>query len=328
MPAADILADVTATPPRMTLVLGEEELLVDRAIASVVAAARATEPDTEVTITAAASTTLDELAELLSPALFGGRRCLVLRDVQEAGKDLTAQLPGLLGAADDAVIVVTHNGGTRGKTLLSALSEGADAVVRCGKLTSARDRADFLTAEVNAAGRRIDARGVTALLGSVGTDLRELANVCAQLLADTTGTIGEAAVARYTRGRADATGFAVADRAVEGDLSGALEMLRWALATGVAPVLVTSSLAGNLRLIARVAGEGRGSPARIAKALGQPGWKVDKALRWSRGWTPAGLSTALRAVATADGEVKGAAADAGYAVERAVMTVAATRRGG
>lgn len=319
---------MTATPPRMTVVVGEEELLVDRAIASVAAAARSTDQDLEVTSATASSTTLAELAELLSPALFGSRRCLVLRDVQEAGKDLAARLPRLLAGAEDAVIVVTHNGGTRGKALLDGLSEVAETVVHCGKVSSARDRAEFVTAEVNAAGRRIDARGAAALVTSVGVDLRELANVAVQLLADTTGTIGEAAVSRYARGRADATGFAVADRAVEGDLSGALEVLRWALATGVAPVLVTSSLAGNLRLIARVAGEGRGSSARIAKALGQPGWKVDKALRWSRGWTPAGLSTALRAVATADGEVKGAAVDAGYAVERAVMTVAAARRGG
>lgn len=325
--APDILATVTAAPPRMTLAIGEEELLVERAIAAVVAAVRTMEPDAEVTAVTASTTTPGELAEVLSPGLFGGRRCLVLRDAQDAGKELSTQLPGLLASADQAVVVVTHNGSTRGKSLLGALSDMAEAVIRCGKLSSARDRADFITAEVNAAGRRIDAAGVAALLSSVGVDLRELANVAAQLLADTSGTIGEAAVTRHTRGRADATGFAVADRAVEGDLPGALEVLRWALGTGVAPVLVTSSLAGNLRLIGRVAGEGRGSSGRIAKALGQPGWKVDKALRWSRGWTPAGLSAALRAVALADGEVKGAAADPGYAVERAVLAVVMARRG-
>lgn len=322
---------MTAAPARLTLVVGDEEFLVERAVATVAAAVRALEPDADITDAPAASMTVGDLAGLLSPALFGGRRCLILRDAQEAGKEFAAALPGLLadndGADnDDAVLVVTHAGGTRGRALLDGLSEMASVVVRCGKLTTTRERAEFLAAEVNAAGRRIDAAAVDTLLTTVGTDLRELANACAQLLADTPGPITKSAVSRYSRGRADATGFAVADRAVEGDLGGALEVLRWASALGVAPVLVTSSLAANLRLIARVAGEGRGQPARVAKALGQPVWKVEKALRWSRGWTPAGLSIALRAVASADGDVKGAAVDADYAVERAVMIVTGARQ--
>lgn len=316
---------MTAAPPRLTLVVGDEELTVERAITAVLQAARAAEPDADVVETPVSALVADELLALLSPALFGGRRCLVLRDAQDAGKDLAVRLPALLAAAEDAIVVITHSGTSRGRQLLEGLTAAAGTVVRCGRLTSSRERADFIAAEVNAAGRRIDASAVAALLRTVGSDLRELANVCAQLVADTTGVIDEAAVARYTSGRADATGFTVADRAVEGDLAGALEVLRFASAVGVAPVLVTSSLAANLRLIARVAGEGRGQPGRIAKALGQPNWKVDKALRWSRGWTPAGLSSALRAVAAADGEVKGGAVDAGYAVERVVRLVVAAR---
>jgi len=64
----------------------------------------------------------------------------------------------------------------------------------------------------------------------VGSDLRELAAACDQLAADTDGLIDEPVVARYYRGRAEATGFTVADRAVEGHLAQALEQLRWALA--------------------------------------------------------------------------------------------------
>ena len=72
-----------------------------------------------------------------------------------------------------------------------------------------------------------------ALLDAVGNDLRELAAACGQLAADTSGVIDQAVVARYYRGRAEATGFSVADRAVEGRLAEALEKLRWALAVGV-----------------------------------------------------------------------------------------------
>jgi DNA polymerase-3 subunit delta len=59
-----------------------------------------------------------------------------------------------------------------------------------------------------------------------------------------------------------------------------------------------------------------------------PPWKVEKTQRQARSWRPEGLSTALQAVAVADGEVKGAATDAGYAVERALLAVVSARGGG
>jgi DNA polymerase-3 subunit delta len=83
---------------------------------------------------------------------------------------------------------------------------------------------------------------VRALIDALGSDLREIASACAQLAADTTGVIDQSVVARYYRGRAEASGFSVADRAVEGRLADALELLRWALAVGVAPVLISSGL--------------------------------------------------------------------------------------
>jgi len=314
--------------PPLTLVVGDEEVLVDRAVARVTAAVRAGDPQSDVLEVVGTALAPGELTGLLSPSLFGGARTLVLRDAQEIGKDLAAEVVRVLTAADaldDAVVVVTHAGGARGRALLDGLSAAGATVVRCARLTNPGDRVDFVRGEFGAAGRRIEAEAATALLASVGTDLRELATACAQLIADTAGTVVESTVSRYHRGRADVTGFAVADRAVEGDAAGAVEVLRWAQSTGVAPVLVTSSLAANLRLIARVAGEGRGSPLRIAKAIGAPVWKVEKALRWARGWTPGALSTAVRAVAVADGEVKGAAVDADYAVERVVRAVASAR---
>jgi DNA polymerase-3 subunit delta len=47
----------------------------------------------------------------------------------------------------------------------------------------------------------------------------------------------------------------------------------------------------------------------------------------ARGWDQGGLAAALKAVAVADAEVKGAADDAAFALERVVLTVARARRG-
>jgi DNA polymerase-3 subunit delta len=47
----------------------------------------------------------------------------------------------------------------------------------------------------------------------------------------------------------------------------------------------------------------------------------------ARGWDASGLAHALQAVALADAEVKGAADDAGFALERMVLAVSRARRG-
>src|SRR5262249_53756636 len=132
----------------------------------------------------------------------------------------------------------------------------------------------------------------------------------------------------YYRGRAESTGFAVADRAVEGDAAAAIETMRWAFATGLDPILVSSSLAANLRLIAQVAAAGQGSPDAVAGRLGMPPWKVRRAQSWLRRWRPDSLASAVRAVAIADADLKGAGDDAAYAVERAVLVVAAAAHSG
>jgi DNA polymerase-3 subunit delta len=53
-----------------------------------------------------------------------------------------------------------------------------------------------------------------------------------------------------------------------------------------------------------------------------PAWKVRRAQGWLRRWRPEALGDAVRAVALADADLKGAADDAAYAVERAVLAVA------
>jgi DNA polymerase-3 subunit delta len=140
--------------------------------------------------------------------------------------------------------------------------------------------------------------------------------------------VDEQLVARYYRGRAEATGFTVADRAVEGQLSKSLEQLRWALATGVSPVLICSALAQGVRLLGRVSSAPpRMSSNALAAEVGAPPWKIDRVKQQLRGWHPEGLARALHAVAEADAQVKGEATSAAYALERAIRRIVAARAG-
>jgi DNA polymerase III subunit delta len=313
----------------VTLVVGEEEFLVDRAVRDIVAAAREAAPDADVHDLGASELGPGELGSLTSPSLFGGGCVLVVRSAQNAGKEVAAELAAWArNPAPDVVLVLTHAGGAKGKELVAGAKAAGARMIECPKVTRFSERLDFVRAEFRRAGRRADDGAARGLLDAVGSDLRELAAACDQLAADTDGTIDETVVARYYRGRAEATGFTVADRAVEGHLAQALEQLRWALATGVSPVLICSALAQGVRLLGRVGAAPRGaSSAAVAAEVGAPPWKIDRVRQQLRGWHPNGIARALHAVAEADAQVKGEATSAPYALERAVRRIVAARAG-
>ncbi|WP_127783472.1 DNA polymerase III subunit delta [Rhodococcus sp. X156] len=312
---------------RLHLVLGDEELLVDRAVEGIVTHARLADPAADVQKVRAGAVSGPELAEMLSPSLFAEARILVLEAAQEAGKDAVALI---LSAATDlpegVVLVVVHAGGGRSKAMVDTLRKAGAQVHAAAKITRAAELADFVRAELRGAGAKPTADAVTALLEAVGSDLRELSAACSQLVADTAGPIDVAAVHRYHRGRAEVTGFDVAEKAVAGNRAAALESLRWATQLGVPHVLLADALADAVRTIARVSASAGGDPFRLAGQLGMPPWKVKKAVAQSRGWSAQALGEALQVVARLNADVKGAAADNDYAVERAVLAVVELHR--
>jgi DNA polymerase-3 subunit delta len=315
---------------RLDVVAGEEEVLVERAVTRLIAEAReAAGEDATVTDVVASGLAPGDLASLASPSLFAETSVLVVRGAQDASKDVAEELAKLAAALPpDVAMVITHAGGAKGKALLTTLSKQAGQVIECPKVTRINDRMSFVRSEFRAAGRSVDDGGVRALIDALGSDLRELAAACAQLAADTTGVIDQSVVATYYRGRAEASGFSVADRAVEGRLAEALELLRWALAVGVSPVLISSGLAQGVRLLGRVgtAPRGKGSAA-LAAEVGAPPWRIDKVRQQLRGWRPESVARALAAVAEADAQVKGEGTNAGYALEVAIRTIVACRAG-
>jgi DNA polymerase III subunit delta len=317
----------TVAPAPLHLILGEEELLVERAVKAVEAAARRADPQTEVRRLRTADLVTGELDELVSPSLFAQGRVVVLGAAHEASKDIAeAILDHARNPSDGIVLIVVHTGGGRGRALADGLRAVGAAVSECPRITRFEDRAGFVRAEVHRAGGRISPGAVTALLDAVGSDLRELASAAAQLTTDSGGSVDEAAVRRYHWGRAEVTGFSVAEKVMTGDRAGALEMLRWAMQLGVPHVLVADALADAVRTVARVSASGRADPYRLASALGMPPWKVKKAMAQSRGWERDGLAQAIQVVASVNADVKGAAADADYALERAVLALCAARR--
>lgn len=317
---------VGMSPAPVQLVLGEEELLVERAVEEVLAQVRADDPTAELRRYRASELTPAELADALSPSLFAEARVIVVQSAHEVGKDLAeAIVAQSADPAEGIVLVVLHAGGARNKALADALRKGGAAVTTCEKVTRHEQRSDFVKAEVRRVGGRIAPAAIGALIEAVGSDLRELSAATSQLVSDTGGTVDEAAVRRYHRGRAESSGFAVADQVVLGDRAGALEALRWAQVLGVPSVLIADALADAVRTLAKVGAAGRGDPNQLAQRLGMPPWKIRKAQQQVRNWHPDGLAEAYAAAAQVNADVKGAAADADYALEHAVLRIVAAR---
>ncbi|HEY0217211.1 MAG TPA: DNA polymerase III subunit delta [Cellulomonas sp.] len=311
----------------VVLVAGSEDLLAERAVERLVALARERSPELEVTRLDATAYGAGELTLATSPSLFAEDRLVVVENVEKATDELVLDALAYVGGTpeSDVVVVLRHGGGQRGKKLLDTVRAAGYPVAACDAIKRDADKAAFVTQEMRRAGRRMEARAVRALVDAVGSDLREVAAACTQLLADTTGVIGTEVVERYYGGRIEATGFRVADAAVEGSAGEAVALLRHAFATGLDPVPMVAALAARLRTLAKVSAvRGRGSGAE--RDLGLAPWQIERSRKELARWSPEALADAITAVAQADAEVKGAGRDPRFAVERAVLRVAGAVR--
>ena len=315
--AADVLG-------RVTLVTGKEEFLNERTVGAVREAVRHHDPESELSETLGSGLTLATFGELSAPSLFSSIRCVVVRGLENLPDE---SVDGLLeyaaAPAEDVALVLVHGGGPKGSGVLTKLRKLAPVTeVKSGELRPS-EYPGFVAAEVRSHGTTIDREAADALVQAVGQDLRALAAAAHQLANDFAGEpITEAKVKQYFGGRAEAKSFAVADAALFGRRTVALEELRWALDGGTAPVLVTAAFASGARGLARYMTAPRGMrEGDLAREVGVPPWKLRIVRDQTRGWSEGGIARAIRAIAQADADIKGAASDASYTLERLVLTV-------
>lgn len=318
------------TPPGVALVSGPESFLAERAVDDLLHRARESDRDADVTYLSAAECGPSALAEALSPSLFTAARVVVLSDLDQAGDELADAVLRLVEApVDDALLVLVHPGGVGGKRLLGALRSRAVPERRCEPIRRGDDLVDFVRHEARRHHGRVEPEAATRLVDVLGADLRAMASMTGQLVADSDGPVTLDLVEAYVGGRADVKGWAVADLVVGGPGDRALSELRWALASGTESVLIVGALAGSLRSLIRLSAMPRGSrDTDVARDLGVPTWKVRVLRGQLRGWTETGLARAMRAVAGADLAVKGASSDHALALSSAVLDVLDARERG
>jgi DNA polymerase III subunit delta len=292
----------------VTLVLGEEELLAERAVADAVAVARQRlGPGTAVEEVRGGGLPDGFAMGLATASLFGGGRVVV---VQEAdGLDAPAREAVLALAADPAaataVVLRTVAPGRQGKFFKDVQRDAATVLVARLKPS---ERASWLRAEVRRLGRKADEAAVAALVDTVGQDLRELAGAVAKLHVavppPTVLTAGH--VSEFLAQTADRGIFELTDAVFAADAATALERLDALFDQGEDPIRLLGFIASQLRLLLRVADHPELPKGQVAAVLGGGvrDWQVDRARRQLRRFRPGDLHRALDLIAEADAHIR------------------------
>jgi DNA polymerase-3 subunit delta len=328
------------TAPNLTLAMGSETLLVDRAVLRVSAQARAVDPNVQRTVISASDDSASyELREATAPNLFGDGGVVVITGIDAADEAVAKSLREVIvDLPDNVYLIATHPGGVKGKALVDALKAAGADVVDCAPVKKGKSTLDFLSREFASHRRKATSPALAALYESIGQDLGLLAGAVSQLVTDVDANpIDVDDVKDYFAGVADVSGFVISDAVWERRYAEALRSLRQAMLTsdaGRIGPMATSSLASGLRSMVRVGGMPPGaSQAVIAKEAGVPPWKVESLRRqWAR-WSgdQRRLAAAVVALADVDGAVKGGVLEGSsldpeqklLALERLVATTAA-----
>jgi DNA polymerase-3 subunit delta len=311
----------------ITLVLGEEELLADRAAAEAVATAtEALGPGTSVEEVRGGALPDGFAMGLATASLFGGGRVVVVQDADALDQAARDALLGLAADPSPQVAVVLRAVGSGRQARFFKELQRHAATVTVPRLKPS-ERAGWLRAEVRRHGRKADEAAVTALLDTVGQDLRELAGAVAKLhvAVPPPAVLGAAHVAEYLSQTADRGVFELVDAVFAADAPTALDRLDALLAQGEEPIGLLGILARQLRLLLRVA-DHQGAPAsQVAQALGGGvrDWQVERARRQARRFRPEDLRRALDVIAEADAEVRnGSLPDHRLLIELVVVRLA------
>src|SRR5919201_3208774 len=292
----------------ITLVLGEEDLLGERAVAEAVAAATAAlGPGTSVEEVRGGALPDGFAMGLVTPSLFGGGRVVVVRDADALDQPARDALVALAADPSPTTAVVLRAGGTgRQPRFFKELQRHAATVV-VARLRPA-ERASWLRAEVRRLGRKADEATIAALLDTVGQDLRELAGAVAKLhvAVPPPAPLTAAHVAEFLSQTADRGVFELTDAVFAGNAATALGHLDSLLGQGEDVLGLLAMLARQLRLLLRVSDHPGESAGQVAQLIGggTRDWQVERARRQAPRFRPEDLRRGLDLIAQADADVR------------------------
>lgn len=304
-----------AKPAPLVFITGSESYLAGRAIRQIRQTLKEQFPDLEISEIADGEYRAGSLFDYASPSLFGESRLVIIHGPAEGLKEDLKQY--IDQPADSVSIVVRlsnlvgHSGAIRKELAKSAL------VVSCEELKKDSERIDFVNKEFKQAKVSIEPTAVRALVQAFNTDLGELGAACSQLVMNFE-KVSLANVEETFGGRVETNAFKIADAALSGNATEAIRLFRHGFATGIDSVALVAALTMRIRQLAKLFND-RNAPA---PTLGMQPWQVDKARKELAGWQELELANLVELAAVTDADVKGAAKDPEYSVERLLLAMA------
>ena len=298
----------------MVLISGDE-FLVDRELSRLWKGYQKAVADArKVELVAARDGAGGDFDEAVSPDLFGEVPLVILEGVEEADEGLQTRVLALAAdPANETHVVLLVRGGVKGRGFVDKLRKSGMEQISV-PTPAKREIVDFIAAEFKSHGKKkIEPDALVVLRDAVGDDLRSLAAAASQLASDLSEEVVTAeAVASYYEGMAGVAPYQVVDKAIAGDVTGALEALRWALERdpGIGPAVVASFTSALRELVAVIGAAAGAGEAEIARQGGMPPWKVKIRRQQSRDWPPRKLADAALLVTSAEAALKGGEIDA------------------
>lgn len=288
-------------------------------------------PDTEIIELDASSADKYAFDEAVGPSLFGDGTIVIIDDLQSADESLVEALEKFCQQAQNnennfeesslSWVIARHEGGLKGKSIVTRLTKAGAQTITVPDLKKDDAKLNFVMSIFDRHNRSVEPQAAQRLVAVLGGKTGELAALCSQLCFDyDDNPITLNIVDRYLIADPQVTGFFVADKAVTGHLGSAVLSARTAVAQGVDPIALIGALASKVRLIA-LAMAVRNGTISSAEAKANP-WAMKMAMRQLAGWSSAGVSKSLQALAWADEQCKGGSSDANYALEKCIMIIA------
>jgi DNA polymerase-3 subunit delta len=299
--------------PKITLITGSSDLLVDRALEKVWKSIRSNIKDiSKQEIDAKNEDAHTQFIDAMSPNLFGNSYLVVVDNINVAEDSLNEKLVEFLRNAEahvpeDNYLVVIHRGGSGGTGIVKALQKQKVSEIKCEAVTHPEEYLAFMRSEFKSHKKAIDEDALVALRDAIGEELDELSSAISQLCFDVIeDKITLEAVKKYYQGNAAVKVFDISDSLWNADTKAALKSLNDLLEQDSNSfVFVVSVLASSLRRLVKFAGlPSSASNYQVVQELGISPKQVEKIRPQLKNWTPTSLANAVVDLAKVDAYVR------------------------
>jgi DNA polymerase III subunit delta len=295
--------------PRLTLITGNTDLLVGRAIEKIWNSLRKEVSEIEKReIDARSEDALTQFVDAMSPNLFGNSNLVIIDNINVAEDKLDEKFVEILKnvkdhLSDDNFLLVVHRGGAGGTGILKALLKQNAIEIKCESIKFPEQYLSFMRSEFKKHKKGVEEDALVALRDSIGEELEVLSSAISQICFDVVDeVITFDSVKKYYQGNAAVKVFDISNALWNGETREALKNLNDLLEQDSnSGVLIVSILASSLRKLVKLAAlPSSASDFQVAQELGIDPKQVKYLRPQLKNWTPTSLANAVVELARVD----------------------------